>query len=297
MSSDAKGFDAGWLALREPLDHAARDAGLTARLATWVAARRERTGHGPGVLDLGCGAGSNLRYLLPRLGHGQRWTLIDGDAALLRVLPERIEAWCYANALQVDASRDGELRIDGAEASARVTWRRLDLVADLDSLGIAGADVVTAAALLDLCSSEWIDRLVRRCADARAAALFVLDHDGTASWDPSCADDAFVEERVARHQGRDKGFGSALGGRAGEFAARCLGDRGHEVGHARSTWRVGADAQALHAAFVDGRAQAAREIEPEAAVRIERWARERVAAVATARLEVGHHDVLGLPEP
>ncbi len=49
------GFDAAWLALREPHDHAARSASLADRFALAVGAR-------PRLTDLGAGTGANLRY-------------------------------------------------------------------------------------------------------------------------------------------------------------------------------------------------------------------------------------------
>ena len=54
------GFAAAWLALREPYDHAARSAALAERFAAAV-------GNAPHLIDLGCGTGSNLRYLAPRI--------------------------------------------------------------------------------------------------------------------------------------------------------------------------------------------------------------------------------------
>ena len=65
------GFAAAWLRLREPADAAARDAELVAGFA----APSERF-----VIDLGAGAGANLRYAAPRLGGVQHWTLVDHDA-------------------------------------------------------------------------------------------------------------------------------------------------------------------------------------------------------------------------
>ena len=67
-------FDADWLALREPADRRSRDPRLPERLReAW---RRRGWAR---VVDLGAGAGANLRYLAPRLPAGQRWTLVDHD--------------------------------------------------------------------------------------------------------------------------------------------------------------------------------------------------------------------------
>ena len=311
MSDATTGFDPAWLALREPVDHVAREAtGLSERLVRWLDARR---GDGaPGaptrVVDLGCGTGSNLRFLLPRLGHDQRWRLVDDDPALLDALPGLVRRWCEARGVEARSDgADGALAVRGARFSATIRTERLDLAANLGALELAGTDLVTAAALLDLCSADWIEALVRACVEARAAALFALDYDGGADWDPPHPDDAILRERVNRHQRRDKGFGPALGPAAGALAARRLGELGHEVIAARSVWRVGPDATALHAAFVDGWARAAREpVSGDAAgpdggarlgARIDAWSahRRRAAADGAATLAVGHHDALALP--
>ena len=76
------GFSAEWLALREPADQRARNSDLLGALTRRFAGRDTLS-----VVDLGCGAGSNLRALAPALPRRQRWRLVDHDAALLGVPP------------------------------------------------------------------------------------------------------------------------------------------------------------------------------------------------------------------
>ena len=79
--AEVSGFSAEWLALREPFDAAARSAASIAELRAHVA---RGTAAAPlAVVDLGAGAGSNLRYLAPLLGGVQRWRLADHDPKLL----------------------------------------------------------------------------------------------------------------------------------------------------------------------------------------------------------------------
>ena len=73
------GFSANWLALREPVDHVSRDAGLLARAVTYA---------GPGnvVVDLGSGAGSTARAF----GDADcTWRFVDSDAKLLEIAQAR----------------------------------------------------------------------------------------------------------------------------------------------------------------------------------------------------------------
>ena len=82
-----------------------------------------------------------------------------------------------------------------------------------------GVHLVTASALLDLVSSDWIAWLARRCREAGAAALFALNYDGWSRCTPTDSDDEFVLEHFNRHQrSNDKGFGLAAGPDAADEA-------------------------------------------------------------------------------
>lgn len=69
-------FSADWLDLRAPADRAARDPGLLAQAADWLAAD-------PVALDLGSGTGAMARVL------AARWRLVDRDPALLAIARRR----------------------------------------------------------------------------------------------------------------------------------------------------------------------------------------------------------------
>ena len=129
------GFDAGWLALREPTDHAARSRRLAARFA--VAA-----GPAPYMVDLGAGSGSNHRYLAPLLPPSQRWLLVDHDPVLLA-------------------------------AAGAVESRQLDLAQALPE--VPGRTGITASALLDLTSAAWLDRLAGWCGDTPVLIALSVD--------------------------------------------------------------------------------------------------------------------------
>jgi trans-aconitate methyltransferase len=127
--TDATHFDAGWLQLREPIDHRSRAPGLEHRLMAALAGTARLS-----VLDLGSGCGSNLRHLAPRLDRPQHWTLLDHDRGLL------------------DQARQSLPDLEGLTT----TTRCLDL-ADPSTLDLPRPDLVTASAWLDLVSADWID--------------------------------------------------------------------------------------------------------------------------------------------
>ena len=271
-------FDAEWLALREPADRRARDRTLPERLcAAWRQRGWSR------VVDLGSGTGANLRYLAPRLPAGQRWTLVDHDPRHVDRL-QRLEA---------------PPEVDAVAAVSR------DLAAD----GLAvvdDADLVTASALLDLVSESWLAELVNRCVDTACGVYFALTCDGRMQWMTESAagwrvdddpDDGFVWSVFNRHQRIDKGFGPALGPTAAVSAARLFHEAGYRTWLASSAWRLDAGDRRLVDQLVEGWAEAAGDLRPEHAARVEAWALRRWDALSRGsfRVTVGHRDLLALP--
>jgi hypothetical protein len=246
-------FQEKWLRLREPCDHAARSAALADRFAQAVGAL-------PHLIDLGTGTGSNLRYLAPRLPPSQRWLLVDRDPALL------------------EQARTG--------SEAGVQWQNLDLARALPEPGLWTG--ITAAALLDLASAAWLDRLARWCRGV--PVLMALAVDGRLIWYPEEPEDGAVRERFFAHQRTDKGFGPALGADAAPYLAERLEAEGQEVFLERSDWRLGPATAPLLGATLEG-IIAVQDLE------MARWAalRRRQLATSQLRLTVGHVDLLALP--
>lgn len=267
-------FSADWLALREPADHAARDEALTRTLAAHLPREARMR-----AVDLGAGAGSNVRYLLPRLPQITHWTLVDHDAGLLDVA-RRSLAPAAASAGVTIATQVADLR-------------------DLASLPLDGCRLVTGAALLDLVSAAWLDGLAARCAAARAHVLFTLSYDGRLACTPDDPWDARVRDLVNAHQRTDKGFGPALGPDATAAAVRAFGagrTSDGAVHTAASDWVLGAADAELQRQLVAGWAQAAQAIAPHDAEAISAWRTRRLDAIAHGRstIRVGHRDLLAL---
>ena len=82
------GFSAQWLSLREPVDHRSRNDVVRDAATGLFDGRGDAS-----IVDLGCGAGSNLRALAPHLPRIQSWRLVDHDPALLTVARAALSAW------------------------------------------------------------------------------------------------------------------------------------------------------------------------------------------------------------
>lgn len=264
-------FAADWLGLREAADHQARAAGLLPRLAAELPAERTLE-----VVDLGAGRGSNLRYLAPRLRGPQHWRALDHDAGLLAALASP------------PAAGDG--------TAVRVSPAVTDLTGALPH-ALAGADLVTASALLDLVSAPWVEALAAACAERALPALLALSYDGRMEWTDPLPGDEALRLAVNAHQRGNKGFGPALGPSAAGAAAAAFRSHGHRVWTADSSWQLGPAQAALQRALLDGWLAAATEARPAWGERFKAWAQARRRRIerAGSRLRVGHCDLLALP--
>lgn len=261
------GFDAGWLALREPFDAAARHHAATDALLAWRPPDRVLS-----IADLGCGTGANLRFLGPLLGGRQRWRAIDDVPLLLA-------------ALDAAASPPGT-SVETQCADLADPWTRPSL---------AGFDLVTASALLDLVDRRFIDWMVETFRLHRPAMHFALSVDGRLDWSPADPFDGEVARLFARHQRTDKGFGPALGPDAWQVVADRLAAEGGRVTVATSDWVLPAEAVAMQEALLDGMAAAAIAAGPERAARIAAWHERRFRLIGASRLRVGHRCLTALP--
>ena len=283
------GFTADWLALREPVDTAARDIELARRFASSLP-RPAR------LADLGAGTGAHARVLAPLIGGDQIWLLVDSDAALRRAQRAAFFAWArrLGHAARED---DGGVTVRPDSGTWRFASLALDLAQeDWRPLEAAPLDGVACSAFLDLASAAWIERLAAWLAARRLPFYAALTVDGRRVWAPPAPEDAVVAAAFRRHQARDKGLGPALGGEAAGYAAKCLSFQRFTVTEAGSDWRLGPDAPVL-APLVHGEADAAREAAPEAAAAVALWRERRLAEAeaATLGLMVGHRDLLALP--
>jgi trans-aconitate methyltransferase len=259
-------FTGDWLALREPFDHVARAPVVTAAALAHLAERPT-----PCLADLGCGRGSSLRFLRPRLGAGVRWRLVDRDRALLEQAARALDP---ADAVDLVAA---DLRDD-----------------DLAEL-VAGADLVSAAALIDLVDDGWLAALVAAVEAANAALVVTGSVDGRVQWEPVHPADGEMVAAYARHQGGEKGFGRALGTAAPARLAEMLEAAGRRVTTARGDWsRVGDPT--LQRAYLAGVVEALTDYGVDGDA-LAAWAAFRGAAIAAAasRLTVGHVDLFAAP--
>lgn len=249
------GFSPDWLTLREPADRAARDPALLERAV-------HLAGPHPVVMDMGCGTGSTVRTLAGSLPPTSRWRLVDNDPVLLE---------------------------QAQQAAGPPSSSHLVDINQLGLLPLEGVSLMTASALLDLVTDDWLGRLAALLTVPLYAAL---SYNGQMHWAPADALDESVTEAFNQHQRRDKGLGPALGPTSVDRAREAFEAAGFTVLHAESPWQLGAESVELQRALVEGIAEAAAEA---GETKARAWGDMRVAQAAHARCVIGHGDLLVIP--
>jgi hypothetical protein len=243
-----------WLRLAEPFDHAARSAGLVEDLRAVLPAERPI-----GLVDLGAGTGSNLRYLAPRLGGEQEWHLFDRRQRMLDELPDELGRWAAERALP--AHRSGDVLYVGPW---QVRWSALGA-----TLPDVGAHAIVANGFLASLDQDAIQDLADWLVDRGVPFLASANLDQRVRIVPGHAlDDAVLVS--ARPD-------------PVEMLAGLLD--GFDVRVESTDWRIGADQPDLQ------RASIAR-IGGDAA-----WRAARLEQIDRGRLEIvlGHQELLARP--
>ena len=259
-------FSADWLALREPADHAARNADVLAAVAAHFSGRTRVH-----VTDLACGAGSTIRALTPVLPAADAWRLVDNDPRLLAEA-RRLSGRFIAGTAEVDLDRDLA-----------------------DAFG-ATCDLGSTSAFLDLVGADWLGRFVAAVAARRLPVYAALSYDGRARLDPDDHFDVVVIDAQNRHQRTDKGLGPALGPTAAEATVAAFEAAGYRVVQGTSDWVLGPGSRAMQAEILRGWAGAAHELGDVPAREIDAWLTRRLVKLDSgAGMMVGHVDVFAVP--
>ncbi len=286
----AETFEARWLALREPFDAASRSVALAGILAEVLPPR-------PRILDVGAGTGSLFRWLAPIIDRAQAWTFADADVDLLTLAFEVTADWAEDQGYTVtwpEIGRRRVLLVHTPGGAWRVDARVLDIATLPEELPQLPVDAVVCSALLDLVSAHWLERF----SDAlRTPLLACLSVDGRDAFLPRHPLDRTVLSAFRRDQGRDKGFGPALGPRAPQLLHAALTARGFTIASAKSDWRIPRAAIAMLDELIHGHASVAMRQLPTRRTSIAAWEKLRWRQAAHGRLaiRIGHRDSLALP--
>jgi hypothetical protein len=295
------GFDASWLALREPFDQAARSEVLATRFVAALAPLAC-----PVLIDLGGGTAANFRVLAPLIGRDQRWRLIDHDPKLIEQAIATVADWAADRGWAIERPQPDQLVVlTPTSGRWALGAESFDLSGPLQGLAFDRCDGVVTTAFLDLVSQVWVERFAIALAASRRPLLATLTVDGRRIWTPEHPVDRLIDEAFRRHQGGDKGFGPSLGVDAAQATARALEAHGFRIELRESDWRIGiggapqieaARHRAMLETMIDETAAVALQAAPDQAPDIARWRADRSDQLerGQASFRVGHLDLLAL---
>lgn len=270
------GFSVDWLDLREAADQRARDKDLLKQAKHWLQ-MGPSSRSGPTVVDLGAGTGSTPRAFLGLSGSeaaAPHWILVDQDALLLAEARRR-----HGRSLPMKTCEQD--------------------LADLSQLPLENARLVTASALFDLVSAEFVDALAiglqKRCPQQPIGLYAALNYDGTTEWTPAHPLDDVVLAAFNRDQQRNKGLGPALGPEACDYLEQGFTAAGFTVSSAPSPWILDGADKALVAELIKGIAAAVADDLALDSKSLQGWTEFRREHVNTGSCVVGHRDLLALP--
>jgi hypothetical protein len=263
------GFSAQWLAMREPYDAGARNPLVLAAVAAAFADRAAIR-----VVDLACGAGATMRAISAHLPARQSWRLVDHDRDLL-----------------------ARAASSASSAEHNVVTAFLDIARDLRNAFEAPVDLVTASALLDLGSADWLEALAKEIVSRSLPFYAALTYDGRMALTPADPLDASIAEAFNRHQRSDKGFGPALGPTAALAAIARFEGWAHATVSGKSDWALNPTDFAIQEELLAGLAKAALETGDLASVEVNGWLARRRAHIQAGRssMRIGHTDFFVRP--
>lgn len=280
------GFSSHWLALREPVDHASRSMAVRTAMLTELRRLHGRSLSQLQVVDLGCGSGSNLRAVAPLLGREQSWQLLDHDEGLLDAARHAIASWSD----QVVSDTSSAFCVRKGTCEIHIEFCKADLNQEVKRwVHRDGVSLVTASALFDLVSQQWLDHFMNELDCPLYAAL---TYDGRMEWSPVHPLDAMVTEAFNVHQMTDKGFGAAAGPKAVDIMGHLAQQRGHSVTRGDSSWHLGPGDTSLHHQLLQGIASAAVQTGMVGAPDANDWLAARMDAVS---VRIGHTDLFIAP--
>ncbi len=277
MSTQPVRVSGQWLALRESADARARSPELVQAVRRCLPADRPAV-----IYDLGCGTGAMGRWLAPQLAGPQHWVMYDRDAELL--------ARAIADPPRLDADR----------RKVTVEARQRD-ISRLEPSDLVDASLVTASALLDIMTTDELDRFVTICAAAGTPVLICLSVTGRVELAPADPLDQHISEAFNAHQRRTTADGHRHGPDAVAAAVEAFRALGAHVVVRPSPWRLdtGNGDAALAAAWLAGWIGAACTQRPELTDAATPYVERRLQAAESGRLRitVHHEDLLATSRP
>jgi len=204
-------FENSWLLSREKIDSVSRNKKAIEKINKYTNFTKNLN-----IIDLGCGTGSNFRYLNPKILKKQSWKMIDISNLSLSYLKKNIR---FSQKIQ------------------NITFKNEDIIKNLEKINFKDFDIVTGSALLDIMPKEWFVEF-SKINKSTKIIYFSINYDGNFKFYPKHKDDDKIVKLFNKDQMSDKGIGKkAVGPKCTQIINK-LFQRTHKTYVFNSDWVI-----------------------------------------------------------
>ena len=204
-------FDNKWLLLRERIDTISRNQKAIDKINTYLKKYNQVN-----IMDLGCGTGSNYRYLSKRIKGKQDWLMTD-------ISLESINYFKRSLVLKSNTNL--------------ISFKKINVIKDIEKIKFDNFNLITGSAFLDIMPRQWFKEFSRLNTNTKII-YFSINYDGFFKFTPKHQDDELVLKLFNKDQKSDKGIGLKAVGQDCTSIINTAFSKTHKTYIFNSDWKV-----------------------------------------------------------
>ena len=204
-------FQNKWLNLRESVDRNSRNKKILYLINKFYKNKKNIR-----IIDLGSGAGSNFRFLKPRLSNNQYWSFVDISHQSTNFFKKNIK---FSSKIK------------------KTNFKIVDVINNLNKITFNDYNLVTGSAFLDILPKKWFKNFHKLNIDTEIV-YFALNYNGYFKFFPKHKDDKKILDIFNKDQKSDKGIGEVAVGPNCSKIINSVFKKSHKTYVLDSTWDV-----------------------------------------------------------
>ena len=204
-------FNNDWLFYREKIDSISRNKKIIEKINRYFKDYKILS-----IADLGCGTGSNYRYMYPKIKVKQKWDMID---------------------ISFESIKEFKKITANTNKIININYKKFDLIKDIKKFKFENYDLITGSAYLDIMPKEWFYEFKKQNLNTKVI-YFSINYDGYFKFYPKHKDDEYVLQLFNKDQESDKGIGKKAVGKNCSQIINKVFTKTHKTFVLNSNWNV-----------------------------------------------------------